>query len=413
MPGTPAVATDRVLTVPNLISFARLLGVPLFLYLFLGRRTTTWPRWSCSRSAAPPTGSTATWPAGSARSAGSASCSTRSPTGSTSWPRWSRSPSREVVPWQFTVALLARELVLLVCLGGAAPRTATGRRRCTTSARPPRSCCSPRSRCCCSRTPCRRRRRRRPRSAGRWPGGASVLYWLAGVLYVVQIAALVRAPAVRHGGRRRADRRAPDDRRRTGAGQPRQRGVARLPHRAVPQPARPRLRRRRRAARPRRARAGRRRAARSRGSPRSRCWSIGFLLAVAYRQTVADEPRPQPGPRRAWSTRSASARRADRRAAAARPTACATRWPGCATRRWPRRPAARLRDLEARDRAGAGCTGDGVVVTVGRRARRRRPGRPASGEPDLGRVLDRDLQARRQRAVGGRAPRRSRSTASG
>src|SRR2546430_16021482 len=31
-----AQVSRRVLTVPNLISFARLLGVPLFLYLFLG-----------------------------------------------------------------------------------------------------------------------------------------------------------------------------------------------------------------------------------------------------------------------------------------------------------------------------------------------------------------------------------------
>ena len=32
----------RVLTIPNLISFARLLGVPLFLYLFLGTQAWGW-----------------------------------------------------------------------------------------------------------------------------------------------------------------------------------------------------------------------------------------------------------------------------------------------------------------------------------------------------------------------------------
>jgi cardiolipin synthase (CMP-forming) len=32
-------SAERVLTIPNLISFARLLGVPLFLYLFLVTRS--------------------------------------------------------------------------------------------------------------------------------------------------------------------------------------------------------------------------------------------------------------------------------------------------------------------------------------------------------------------------------------
>ena len=32
------MTSRRILTVPNLISFTRLLGVPLFLYLFLGPR---------------------------------------------------------------------------------------------------------------------------------------------------------------------------------------------------------------------------------------------------------------------------------------------------------------------------------------------------------------------------------------
>jgi cardiolipin synthase (CMP-forming) len=39
-------APDRVLTIPNLISFARLLGVPVFIWLVLGARTTTGDWWA-------------------------------------------------------------------------------------------------------------------------------------------------------------------------------------------------------------------------------------------------------------------------------------------------------------------------------------------------------------------------------
>jgi len=40
---TPAlVASNRILTVPNLLSFLRLLGVPLFLYLLLGPHADGW-----------------------------------------------------------------------------------------------------------------------------------------------------------------------------------------------------------------------------------------------------------------------------------------------------------------------------------------------------------------------------------
>jgi len=39
-------APDRVLTIPNLISFARLLGVPVFIWLVLGVRTTTGDWWA-------------------------------------------------------------------------------------------------------------------------------------------------------------------------------------------------------------------------------------------------------------------------------------------------------------------------------------------------------------------------------
>jgi cardiolipin synthase (CMP-forming) len=44
--GESAALGDRVLTIPNLISFARLLGVPVFIWLVLGVRTTTGDWWA-------------------------------------------------------------------------------------------------------------------------------------------------------------------------------------------------------------------------------------------------------------------------------------------------------------------------------------------------------------------------------
>ncbi|MFC6360057.1 CDP-alcohol phosphatidyltransferase family protein [Luteococcus peritonei] len=38
----PGYDTDRVLTIPNLLSFARLLGVPLFVWLILGPHADVW-----------------------------------------------------------------------------------------------------------------------------------------------------------------------------------------------------------------------------------------------------------------------------------------------------------------------------------------------------------------------------------
>ncbi|MGV9743613.1 CDP-alcohol phosphatidyltransferase family protein [Rhodococcus zopfii] len=40
--GTAPVASDRILTVPNLLSFVRLLGIPLFLWLMLVRHADGW-----------------------------------------------------------------------------------------------------------------------------------------------------------------------------------------------------------------------------------------------------------------------------------------------------------------------------------------------------------------------------------
>jgi cardiolipin synthase (CMP-forming) len=45
-PANPAGPGERVLTIPNLISFARLLGVPVFLWLVLGVRTKDGDWWA-------------------------------------------------------------------------------------------------------------------------------------------------------------------------------------------------------------------------------------------------------------------------------------------------------------------------------------------------------------------------------
>ena len=105
-----------MLTVPNLLSLLRLAGVPLFLYLLLGPRADGWAIVVLAARRASPTGSTASWPGCSASTAGSARCSTRRWTGSTSWPRWSRWACATIVPWWAVGALVARDLVLAATL---------------------------------------------------------------------------------------------------------------------------------------------------------------------------------------------------------------------------------------------------------------------------------------------------------
>ncbi len=110
-----APATGRVLTVPNLISFARLLGVPLFLYLFLVA-----DRWGIA-VAVLAIGGTTDWVDGYlARRLGQVSR-----LGELLDPLADRLyilatliafTVRDVVPWIFTGALLLREAVLLVTL---------------------------------------------------------------------------------------------------------------------------------------------------------------------------------------------------------------------------------------------------------------------------------------------------------
>ena len=41
-PGRPSVPRDRVLTVPNIVTIARFMGVPLFMWLVLGQREYGW-----------------------------------------------------------------------------------------------------------------------------------------------------------------------------------------------------------------------------------------------------------------------------------------------------------------------------------------------------------------------------------
>jgi len=106
---------DRVLTVPNLISFARLAGVPLFLYLFLVADRVGWAVTVLA------IGGTSDWIDGYlARRLGQVSR-----LGELLDPLADRLyilatllafTIRDVVPWQFTVALLARDALLLVTL---------------------------------------------------------------------------------------------------------------------------------------------------------------------------------------------------------------------------------------------------------------------------------------------------------
>ena len=109
-------AYRRVRTVPNLISFIRLLGVPLFLYLFLVVEH------DIAALVVLAVGGTTDWVDGwLARRLGQVSR-----IGELLDPIADRLyilatllalTVREIVPWPFTVALLARELVLLVSMG--------------------------------------------------------------------------------------------------------------------------------------------------------------------------------------------------------------------------------------------------------------------------------------------------------
>lgn len=108
-------STGRVLTVPNAISFARLLGVPLFLYLFLGAEAEV------AAIVVLAVGGTSDWVDGYA----ARRLRQVSRLGALLDPLADRLyilatliafTAREVVPWPFTAALLLREAVVLVVL---------------------------------------------------------------------------------------------------------------------------------------------------------------------------------------------------------------------------------------------------------------------------------------------------------
>lgn len=118
-------ASGRVFTIPNLISFVRLLGVPLFLYLFLVTHQ------NLAALIVLVIGGTSDWVDGyAARALGQVSR-----LGQLLDPLADRLyilatvlafTARDVVPWSFTVALLARELlpgisILLLRLRGYGP----------------------------------------------------------------------------------------------------------------------------------------------------------------------------------------------------------------------------------------------------------------------------------------------------
>ena len=111
----PVAASDRIWTVPNMISFVRLLGVPLFLYLLLG------PHYDVAAVVVLALGGTSDWVDGYvARRLGQVSR-----LGELLDPFADRLyilatllgfTVREVVPWWLTAALLSREAVLGVAL---------------------------------------------------------------------------------------------------------------------------------------------------------------------------------------------------------------------------------------------------------------------------------------------------------
>lgn len=106
-----ATPSGRVLTVPNLISFARLLGVPLFLYLFLGTDAEV------AAIVVLAAGGTSDWIDGFA----ARRLHQVSRLGELLDPLADRLyilatllafTARDVVPWQFAAALLLREVVV-------------------------------------------------------------------------------------------------------------------------------------------------------------------------------------------------------------------------------------------------------------------------------------------------------------
>src|SRR3954452_12893703 len=111
----PTIASDRIWTIPNIISFVRLLGVPLFLYLLLG------PHHDVAALVVLAIGGTTDWVDGFvARRLGQVSRlgEVLDPVPDRLYilPALIGLTVRDVVPWWLTIALLAREAVLGVAL---------------------------------------------------------------------------------------------------------------------------------------------------------------------------------------------------------------------------------------------------------------------------------------------------------
>ncbi|TDC69321.1 CDP-alcohol phosphatidyltransferase family protein [Micromonospora sp. KC606] len=193
-----AGAGDRVLTLPNLISFVRLLGVPLFLYLFLVVEADV------AAVVVLVVGGTTDWVDGwIARRLGQVSR-----LGELLDPFADRLyilatllafTAREVVPWQFTAALLARELLLLGSLAvlrrhgyGPPPVHYVGKTATflLLAAFPLLLLAASVATVATAA------------SAIGWglAWWGLVLYWVAGAMYVVQAGRLVRATRARSGG---------------------------------------------------------------------------------------------------------------------------------------------------------------------------------------------------------------------
>ncbi|MEH0844649.1 CDP-alcohol phosphatidyltransferase family protein [Micromonospora sp. CPCC 205711] len=196
--GSADAARDRVWTLPNVISFFRLLGVPLFLWLFLVVEADV------AAVVVLAIGGTTDWVDGwIARRLGQVSR-----LGELLDPFADRLyilatllafTAREVVPWQFTAALLARELLLVGSLAvlrrhgyGPPPVHYVGKTATflLLAAFP--------LLLLAAATPAA------ATAAGAIGWGLAwwglVLYWVAGVMYVVQASRLVRAVRRRSGG---------------------------------------------------------------------------------------------------------------------------------------------------------------------------------------------------------------------
>ncbi|MCW3843084.1 CDP-alcohol phosphatidyltransferase family protein [Micromonospora yasonensis] len=190
---------DGVLTLPNLISFVRLVGVPLFLYLFLVAHADV------AAIVVLAVGGTSDWVDGWV----ARRLQQVSRLGELLDPLADRLyilatllafTARDIVPWQFTTALLARELLLLGSLGvlrrygyGPPPVHYVGKTATflllaafpvllLAAAAPPTAATV----------------------AGAIGWGLAwwglVLYWVAGAMYVVQASRLVRAMRARRAG---------------------------------------------------------------------------------------------------------------------------------------------------------------------------------------------------------------------